>query len=210
MLCSSWLRVHLPLVTALLQSIYLTELCSVDDILQRPHSWNTRGISFNFHTMAPPVEDLLRHHIISTTCRLASVDCWQVAGAAEQLSPRWTHFNYGSGFLPADFTLSRLSTHSDKMGRCATIGVAPAAKETLLKPSKCLSHYTGAEIKPGKHWLTSVSFLWDPMSPAAKGDLLIGMVSLYGNSSGKESVNTGKWNSARAEKKTLGFIMHSL
>lgn len=142
MLCSSWLRVHLPLVTALLQSIYLTELCSVDDILQRPHSWNTRGISFNFHTMAPPVEDLLRHHIISTTCRLASVDCWQVAGAAEQLSPRWTHFNYGSGFLPADFTLSRLSTHSDKMGRRATIGVAPAAKETLSKPSKCLSHYT--------------------------------------------------------------------
>lgn len=165
---------------------------------------------FHFHTMAPPVEDLLRHHIISTTCRLASVDCWQVAGAAEQLSPRWTHFNYGSGFLPADFTLSRLSTHSDKMGRRATIGVAPAAKETLSKPSKCLSHYTGAEIKPGKHWLTSVSFLWDPMSPAAKGDLLIGMVSLYGNSSGKELVNTGKWNSARAEKKTLGFIMHSL
>lgn len=174
-----------------------TQLKYLRHLFQLPHYGATSG-------------RLARHHIISTTCRLASVDCWQVTGAAEQLSPRWTHFNYGSGFLPADFTLSRLSTHSDKMGRCATIGVAPAAKETLSKPSKCLSHYTGAEIKPGKHWLTSVSFLWDPMSPAAKGDLLIGMVSLYGNSSGKESVNTGKWNSARAEKKTLGFIMHSL
>lgn len=50
----------------------------------------------------------------------------------EWLSPSWI-----------SLCLSR-QTRSDKAGRRATVGLAPAAKETLSKPSKCLFRYIGA------------------------------------------------------------------
>ncbi|KAK5913626.1 hypothetical protein CgunFtcFv8_008142 [Champsocephalus gunnari] len=85
-----------------------------------------------------------------------------------------------------DFTPSQPTAHSDKTGRRATAGGgAPAAKETLSKLSKCLSRYIGVEVVPGKHLLTSISLLCEPMRPAAKGAWLIGMECLYGNSRGK-------------------------
>lgn len=56
-------------------------------------------------------------------------------------------------------------------------------------PSKCLHppnpRYIGAGVVPGKHLLTSVSLLREPMSLAAKDPLLIGMECLYGNGRGK-------------------------
>lgn len=64
----------------------------------------------------------------------------------------------GEDLSQLDFTLSQPSTHSGKMGRRATDCGALAAKETLSKPSKCLSRYIGAEVMPGKHTCSPVSF----------------------------------------------------
>lgn len=81
--------------------------------------------------------------------------------------------------------LSRQPVVTKRVDVPPTVGRRQAAKETPSEPSKCLSRCFGAEVVPGKHLLTSVSLLREPMSLAAKGPLLIGMECLYGNSRGK-------------------------
>lgn len=164
---------------------YITVLCSLPDIFKRPCGWNTwcmfsrcgkQGEMFsNFKLRCHRQKNSLRHHIISTTNRHRRSS--RLPGELISIT--------GVDLSQLDFAPSQPSTRSDKTGRRATIGGAPAAKETLSKPSKCLSRYIGAEVMPGKHLLTSVSLLWESMSPAAKGALLIGMECLYGNSRGK-------------------------
>ncbi len=91
-----------------------TVWCPLCDTFKRLRSWNTwrhfffltvlnRKIVFQILAMVSQTENLLEHHIIFTTCRLESMDCWQLTGSAEQLSPRWTHFNYRRGSLPTGF-----------------------------------------------------------------------------------------------------------
>ncbi|KAM3597345.1 uncharacterized protein V6R79_003301 [Siganus canaliculatus] len=101
----------------------------------------------------------------------------------EWISPNWI-----------SLCLSRQPSVTKQVDVPLTADRRQAAKETLSEPSKCLSRYTSAEVVPGKHLLTSVSLLREPMSPAAKGALLIGMERLYGNSRGK---GAGKYSQLR-------------
>ncbi len=138
---------------------------------------------FQFSAMVSQTEkNLLRHHITSTTCRLKKHGLLTANRLRRAAVSQVNSFQLQEWISPNWISLSQPSTHSDKTGRRATEAEALAAKKTLSKPSKCLSHYIGVEVVPRKHLLTSVSLLRESMSPAAKGALLIGMECLYGNS----------------------------
>lgn len=61
------------------------------------------NVFFLIQTIVSQQKTTLRYHIKSTTGRVESVRLLTVNRRPEQLSPRWTHFNYSSGTLPAGF-----------------------------------------------------------------------------------------------------------
>lgn len=91
---------------------YLAALCSFFVVfmhLSRQTIHNIIGI-FGGSTEQKSVSQLLNN---SVTGRVITAQgffyhfhmhrLWQLPGATLQLSPRWTHFNYRGGFLPAGF-----------------------------------------------------------------------------------------------------------